>query len=106
YSDVLTLRAPRHTLVPYTTLFRSPAGPDRSSAGRCAGRSAAADAGGRRPALRGAVSAGAARPHGRRRSVPGVFHTPAPDAPRVRSEEHTSELQSRENLVCRLLLVK
>src|SRR5215475_15690957 len=27
-------------------------------------------------------------------------------APRVRSEEHTSELQSRENLVCRLLLEK
>src|SRR5690606_37487007 len=29
-----------------------------------------------------------------------------PDAGRVRSEEHTSELQSRENLVCRLLLEK
>src|SRR5690606_40247813 len=29
-----------------------------------------------------------------------------PDAPLVRSEEHTSELQSRENLVCRLLLEK
>src|SRR5690606_41642309 len=28
------------------------------------------------------------------------------DAPDVRSEEHTSELQSRENLVCRLLLEK
>src|SRR5690606_39477407 len=30
----------------------------------------------------------------------------APDAPEGRSEEHTSELQSRENLVCRLLLEK
>src|SRR5690606_41492064 len=29
-----------------------------------------------------------------------------PDSPRPRSEEHTSELQSRENLVCRLLLEK
>src|SRR5690606_41797474 len=28
----------------------------------------------------------------------------APDRGRIRSEEHTSELQSRENLVCRLLL--
>src|SRR5690606_39878764 len=32
-------------------------------------------------------------------------HDPAPDRP-PRSEEHTSELQSRENLVCRLLLEK
>src|SRR5205085_10306241 len=30
----------------------------------------------------------------------------APDAPRQRSEEHTSELQSQSNLVCRLLLEK
>src|SRR5690606_39311807 len=30
----------------------------------------------------------------------------APPRPRIRSEEHTSELQSRENLVCRLLLEK
>src|SRR5690606_42084012 len=30
----------------------------------------------------------------------------APERPRGRSEEHTSELQSRENLVCRLLLEK
>src|SRR5690606_41366562 len=29
-----------------------------------------------------------------------------PLSPRIRSEEHTSELQSRENLVCRLLLEK
>src|SRR2546430_12583541 len=29
-----------------------------------------------------------------------------PDSPRVRSEEHTSELQSQSNLVCRLLLEK
>src|SRR5436309_10504320 len=31
---------------------------------------------------------------------------PGPSSRRVRSEEHTSELQSRENLVCRLLLEK
>src|SRR5436309_15263401 len=34
------------------------------------------------------------------------FDVPAPLAPAQRSEEHTSELQSRENLVCRLLLEK
>src|SRR5690606_40244810 len=44
-----------------------------------------------------------ARPAGRRRSPPclNAMRTPA-----ARSEEHTSELQSRENLVCRLLLEK
>src|SRR5690606_42025713 len=35
-----------------------------------------------------------------------VFDTIAAEAQRQRSEEHTSELQSRENLVCRLLLEK
>src|SRR5690606_41947127 len=35
-----------------------------------------------------------------------VVHRASRDRHRVRSEEHTSELQSRENLVCRLLLEK
>src|SRR6266511_6251012 len=42
-------------------------------------------------------------------SVPGSWTsapTPAGGPPPMRSEEHTSELQSRENLVCRLLLEK
>src|SRR5690606_41886011 len=41
-------------------------------------------------------------------SLPEAVTLPAelPDLPGLRSEEHTSELQSRENLVCRLLLVK
>src|SRR3712207_7766764 len=79
-------RPPRSTLFPYTTLFRS--GPDRPSR---------------------------ARP-GRRRSVRHQGRTPGPrrrhPAPRgallarARSEEHTSELQSRQYLVCRLLLEK
>src|SRR5207302_9337899 len=51
-----------------------------------------------------------ARPcrYGRRRSppCPGPSASPAPPRTRPRSEEHTSELQSRENLVCRLLLEK
>src|SRR6202007_3475209 len=39
------------------------------------------------------------------RDCPRAGGPPCP-APRLRSEEHTSELQSRENLVCRLLLEK
>src|SRR3989442_9008342 len=69
-------RPPRSTLFPYTTLFRS------------------------RPQ-------GGARGEG----LPGRRHPGQPErlpggAPVVRSEEHTSELQSRPHLVCRLLLEK
>src|SRR5438105_11814429 len=71
-------RPPRSTLFPYTTLFRSPRA-KRSSSTSPARVSASTTS---------ALVAGA---------------TPA--APR-RSEEHTSELQSRVDLVCRLLLEK
>src|SRR2546428_6200509 len=84
-------RPPRSTLFPYTTLFRS------------------------RPPTVGESSRGATS---RRRR--GLHRVPAPDGRRVaagcsfpaasvntaRSEEHTSELQSRSDLVCRLLLEK
>src|SRR3712207_7082707 len=79
-------RPPRSTLFPYTTLFRS-ARPERD---RGVGRNAAAP---------GGIRAGRgdrARPR-RRAGVRAVG---------VRSEEHTSELQSRQYLVCRLLLEK
>src|SRR5690606_40709629 len=52
-----------------------------------------------RPGLRGVRSAGAPAPH-----LPD--RPPRRSPPAGRSEEHTSELQSRENLVCRLLLEK
>src|SRR3712207_8591688 len=82
-------RPPRSTLFPYTTLFRSQ-GPGRPRpGGRRAVRARVADA---RPAA-GRVAdapADAGRPGLRGR----------------RSEEHTSELQSRQYLVCRLLLEK
>src|SRR3712207_7204224 len=78
-------RPPRSTLFPYTTLFRSPARrrslasqPRHSAA--TASRSAAANASMMAP----------------------VMTTPSDH----RSEEHTSELQSRQYLVCRLLLEK
>src|SRR3712207_8894913 len=75
-------RPPRSTLFPYTTLFRS-RGADREPARRpCQGR--------HQPP--------------RPRSPPGCWHGGVQR--RERSEEHTSELQSRQYLVCRLLLEK
>src|SRR3712207_7542387 len=96
-------RPPRSTLFPYTTLFRS----RRSTATRCGTsttRSVAREGGA--PAWR----SGAARGRGgavrgrssRVRRGAGV----GPRARGPRSEEHTSELQSRQYLVCRLLLEK
>src|SRR3712207_7721179 len=76
-------RPPRSTLFPYTTLFRSPA---LSRAARRAAPSVAP--------LGNAVSA--------TRFTPCVRCQNG----RKRSEEHTSELQSRQYLVCRLLLEK
>src|SRR3712207_9239551 len=85
-------RPPRSTLFPYTTLFRSPR---RSS--RCALRSAAPLP--LRSAAAGTVSAG--------RSTLVTTPPRTTNRPqRGRSEEHTSELQSRQYLVCRLLLEK
>src|SRR3712207_8255195 len=79
-------RPPRSTLFPYTTLFRSPCPPTR-------------------------LWHSMPRPH----RSPLLLRCPAPQplsnhrlplqCPQ-RSEEHTSELQSRQYLVCRLLLEK
>src|SRR5688572_31936582 len=89
-------RPPRSTLFPYTTLFRSrhrqaldvvvpaPERPPRALAIARTGRS------------RGPL---AARQRGR---DPQLLRARVP----ARSEEHTSELQSQSNLVCRLLLEK
>src|SRR5690606_42060268 len=100
---ILTLRPPpTSTSFPYTTLFRS-------GAAACATLELAA----------AAVEAGAAaavlvyrafnersgqrygQPMSVTTSESGHYHVHG-----LRSEEHTSELQSRENLVCRLLLEK
>src|SRR3712207_7028416 len=77
-------RPPRSTLFPYTTLFRSSCGPGPPP-----------------------TTASSARPTCPPRRSPwcsGPRSTPT-GSPR-RSEEHTSELQSRQYLVCRLLLEK
>src|SRR5688572_31596270 len=82
-------RPPRSTLFPYTTLFRSPPAPGAASTGPRQSGS---------PTASGLRSCqGSCEPHPR--------HAPAA-ASAARSEEHTSELQSQSNLVCRLLLEK
>src|SRR3712207_7525541 len=94
-------RPPRSTLFPYTTLFRS-ARVDRS-AGCGHGR------GGRRDPQPVALVRGAYafRAYGRDRSNGSACALErATGRGDDRSEEHTSELQSRQYLVCRLLLEK
>src|SRR5205085_9528595 len=86
--------APTSTLFPYTTLFRS--GPDRQR-GLPLGQHRLGHA----PGSRGLAGVPDDRPadgagEGARRQRPSCS----------RSEEHTSELQSQSNLVCRLLLEK
>src|SRR5256885_9886581 len=92
-------RPPRSTLFPYTTLFRSSPCP-RSNWQTAARRWTA-------PPLRkrhGALSR-AERSYSRELSPAPLSSETAPRGP-CRSEEHTSELQSPCNLVCRLLLEK
>src|SRR2546427_8290953 len=81
-------RPPRSTLFPYTTLFRS--------CGRAAHPAADVD------------GIHAAQPLGGEEGEAGGRLRPqrAAALPDGRSEEHTSELQSQSNLVCRLLLEK
>src|SRR3712207_8304865 len=96
-------RPPRSTLFPYTTLFRS----ERAAIGHdeAAHRAHAHH--------RGALTRPSRRVdepehvHAGRRDRPARWGGHAqPVAAAVRSEEHTSELQSRQYLVCRLLLEK
>src|SRR5687768_18099928 len=84
-------RPPRSTLFPYTTLFRSPARID------LAGAPALAASGGPR---------GGCHPDDDAPRHPLVDRAHEAVRSRGRSEEHTSELQSRLHLVCRLLLEK
>src|SRR3712207_7437946 len=87
-------RPPRSTLFPYTTLFRSVEGEhDRVRRGR------------RPPVVRRAEGRGE-----RAQTLLGHLQRrrrgERPADERLRSEEHTSELQSRQYVVCRLLLEK
>src|SRR5258708_10976424 len=75
-------RPPRSTLFPYTTLFRSAGEQPDAEPGHGVGAVVVVPPLARRPTVRVTV------------------------APGLRSEEHTSELQSPDHLVCRLLLEK
>src|SRR2546422_7021056 len=92
-------RPPRSTLFPYTTLFRSGRpGQERDGDG-VAGRELALDGG---PRERGV----AALEDVERARHQNAMKRRAARTRSARSEEHTSELQSRLHLVCRLLLEK
>src|SRR3712207_8299443 len=90
-------RPARSTLFPYTTLFRSRAAAPEARGPRARARRVQGGAGGYRAAPARAL---APRSHPR---VPREY-TNRQDALHQRSEEHTSELQSRQSLVCLLLL--
>src|SRR3712207_8673849 len=82
---IMIRRPPRSTLFPYTTLFRS--GPAIPRGAALGGRTCAPACPARQPTAP--------------RTRPSPSHLAG-----CRSEEHTSELQSRQYLVCRLLLEK
>src|SRR3712207_7082799 len=88
-------RPPRSTLFPYTTLFRSDRGEIIGLAGEPgSGKTLLLSIlASRVQAISGSIS------------LNGQLLTPF-ESPAIRSEEHTSELQSRQYLVCRLLLEK
>src|SRR2546422_1484747 len=81
-------RPPRSTLFPYTTLFRS---------SRIIGAPAKASS---------SSTTGTATCGPNSKAIGGVMTIEPPNPDGHRSEEHTSELQSRLHLVCRLLLEK
>src|SRR3712207_8473924 len=89
-------RPPRSTLFPYTTLFRSQVRPGYARAAMTVGpqllNAVGTAHGGATMALLDVVHAAVSNSHG--------------TVAVARSEEHTSELQSRQYLVCRLLLEK
>src|SRR3712207_9014098 len=93
-------RPPRSTLFPYTTLFRSRGVGGRGRRERTAAGEGSARKGSRLPA-QSLAGVRAVQPGGAGRAP--VRALPAESG---RSEEHTSELQSRQYLVCRLLLEK
>src|SRR3712207_8150292 len=84
-------RPPRSTLFPYTTLFRSSANSFSDERLVCAG------------SMQTALRTPTLILNGKQPKASAVKRSPSSS---LRSEEHTSELQSRQYLVCRLLLEK
>src|SRR3712207_8555834 len=98
-------RPPRSTLFPYTTLFRSR--PEPSTLDRCP--QGEIEVAVRGVARRQGATMVPSHDHatvGCRHEPPGLRVVRRGGAAGARSEEHTSELQSRQYLVCRLLLEK
>src|SRR3712207_8180272 len=89
-------RPPRSTLFPYTTLFRSPL----IQAGALSNLPFTYSSG-YSPTSHTFPELSCAK-----KAISGSFSCPAVKSRSQRSEEHTSELQSRQYLVCRLLLEK
>src|SRR5438067_6284814 len=87
---LLIRRPPRSTLFPYTTLFRSSSGPCSEKSSSCANQEPSSQ-----------PTPAAYRWQRLRKDSPTISVGLG-----LRSEEHTSELQSRFDLVCRLLLEK
>src|SRR3712207_7483154 len=87
-------RPPRSTLFPYTTLFRSDSAPHLPN---LCFPSCFFSSGSKKGGLRGIRSS---------KKLRFIQQNPSVVAITARSEEHTSELQSRQYLVCRLLLEK
>src|SRR3712207_8547166 len=94
-------RPPRSTLFPYTTLFRSPVVSARAEVHRQRHAGLGAGLPEVDVVLEDYVLGAAPDAQGGHRRGVGL-----PDQGHERSEEHTSELQSRQYLVCRLLLEK
>src|SRR5690606_41365592 len=93
-------RPARSTLSPYTTLFRSgPPVPGRRCSRPASSELAVA-------AAQDLSTGGGPQPHSQRLVIFRAVAGQARGHDVARSEEHTSELQSREKLVCRLLLEK
>src|SRR3712207_7792821 len=94
-------RPPRSTLFPYTTLFRSHRGVAQLAAGPVVGQVRQEQPGGLQDVELLVVGP-------RQERLGGAEGLDLPGGQEVgqRSEEHTSELQSRQYLVCRLLLAK
>src|SRR3712207_7505479 len=93
-------RPPRSTLFPYTTLFRSCG--HRSLTPCLSPRLQASSA----STFRSSCGTSSRNCEGRSKGVVKFSCAPLADMFCTRSEEHTSELQSRQYLVCRLLLEK
>src|SRR5688572_31856678 len=91
-------RPPRSTLFPYTTLFRSDGGLRRPVPARVLTL--------HREHVRAACGTAESVGAQQRREIAGEDDVALVTGRLVRSEEHTSELQSQSNLVCRLLLEK